>query len=297
VDAGMILHPPEISEFRRSKMALEKDESGRLHIKSPLMGESLMDKRLLAGTELDEVFRPLPMLNIIKLGGQSVIDRGRSLVIPLVKEIAEARLEHQILVMTGGGTRSRHAYAVAIDLGMPTGVLAKLGASISEQNALMISLLLAPYGGVKIGHDDVVKLPSYLALGAIPVMHAMPPYSLWEEPPVKGRIPPHRTDAGAFLTAEVVGAKRCILVKDERGLMTADPKKDPKADFIPEIEVNELIGMDLEDLPVERAMLESLARARSVFEVLIVNGREPGSLTRALNGENPGTRIYKKTGQ
>jgi molybdenum storage protein len=196
--------------------------------------------------------------------------------------------------MTGGGTRSRHAYAIALDLGMPTGVLAKLGASISEQNALMVSLLLAPHGGVKIGHDDLVKMPSYLALGAIPVMHAMPPYGLWEEPPAKGRIPPHRTDAGAFLTAEVVGAKRCILVKDERGLMTADPKKNPKAEFIPEIEVRELIAMDLDDLPVERAMLAALARARSVHEVLILDGREPGSLTRALNGENPGTRIYKK---
>jgi molybdenum storage protein len=140
----------------------------------------------------------------------------------------------------------------------------------------------------------VVKLPAYLALGAIPVMHAMPPYSLWEEPAAQGRIPPHRTDSGAFLTAEVVGARRCILVKDERGLFTADPKKDPGAGFIPEIEVDELLALDLEDLAVERAMLHALARARSVREVLLVNGREPGSLTRALSGENPGTRIYRR---
>jgi molybdenum storage protein len=179
---------------------------------------------------------------------------------------------------------------------MPAGVLAKLGSSISEQNALMVSLLLAPHGGVKIGHDDVVKLAAYLALGAIPVMHAMPPYSLWEEPPEKGRIPPHRTDAGAFLTAEVLGARRCILVKDEKGLFTADPKKEPGADFIAEIEVNELMDRDLDDLPVERALLGAMARARSVDEVLLVNGRQPGDLTRALQGENPGTRIYRDRG-
>jgi molybdenum storage protein len=158
----------------------------------------------------------------------------------------------------------------------------------------MLSLLLAPHGGVKIGHDDVVKLPAYLAMGVIPVMHAMPPYSLWEEPPEQGRIPPHRTDSGTFLTAEVLGAKRCILVKDERGLFTADPKKDPQAEFIPEVEVEELLRMDLADLAVERAMLRELANARSVREVLIVNGREPGNLMRALAGENPGTRIYRK---
>jgi molybdenum storage protein len=259
------------------------------------MAESLMDKSLLESTEAPQVFRPLPDLNVVKLGGQSIIDRGREVVLPLLDEIVAARATYPLLVMTGGGTRSRHAYSIGLDLGMPTGVLAKLGASISEQNALMISILLAPYGGIKIGHDDMVKLPSYLALGSIPVMHAMPPYGLWEEPPARGRIPPHRTDSGAFLTAEVMGARRCILVKDERGLFMADPKKDSDAGFIGEIEVNELLALDLADLAIERSMLHALARAQSVQEVLLVNGRERGALGRVLAGENPGTRIYRRS--
>jgi molybdenum storage protein len=275
-------------------MSLAREKDGRLHIETPLMAESLMDKTLLASTEIESVFRPLPELNVVKLGGQSIIDRGARVVLPLMEEIVAARSQYQLLVMTGGGTRSRHAYAIALDLGMPTGILAKLGSSISEQNALMLSILLARHGGIKIGHDDLVKLPAYLALGAIPVMHAMPPYGLWEEPPARGRIPPHRTDSGTFLTAEVLGAKRCILVKDEQGLYSADPKKDPAADFIPEIEVNDLLAMDLADLAVERAMLHALAHARTMHEVLIVNGREPGNLTRALAGENPGTRIFRQ---
>lgn len=275
-------------------MSLKKDSSGRLHIDSPLMAESLMDKQLLAETETSQIFRPLPDLNVIKVGGQSIIDRGADVVRPLVDEIVQARADHQLLITTGGGTRSRHAYAIALDLEMPTGVLARLGASISEQNALMVAMLLAPYGGVKIGHDDAVKIPGYLLIGAIPVMPAMPPYSLWEEPPAVGRIPAHRTDVGAFLTAEVLGARRCILVKDEKGLYTADPKKDPEAIFLPEIEVADLIAQDLNDLPVERAMLEALSRSRSVKEVFLVDGRQPGDLARALNGENPGTRIFKK---
>lgn len=274
-------------------MGLVKDKTGRLHIETQLMAESLMDKALLEKTEAENIFRPLPELNVIKLGGQSIIDRGSQVVLPLIAEIVAARAKHQMLIVTGGGTRSRHAYAIALDLGMSTGILAKLGQSISEQNALMISTLLAPHGGVKIGHDEVVQLPAYLALGIIPVMHAMPPYGLWEEPAEKGRIPPHRTDAGAFLTAEVLGARRCILVKDEKGLFTADPKKDPKAGFIPEIEVNELLAMDLADLAVERTMLQALANARTAKEVLIINGREKGNLTKALQGKNPGTRIYK----
>jgi molybdenum storage protein len=276
-------------------MSLTRDETGRLHIESPLMSESLMRKSLLADTDLssDEIFRPMPELNVVKLGGQSIIDRGREVLLPILDEIITAREEHQILVVTGGGSRSRHAYAIALDLGMPAGVLAKLGASISEQNALMVAMLLAPYGGLKIGHDDLPKLAAYMALDAIPVMHGMPPYGLWEEPPAVGRIPPHRTDVGAFLTAEVLGARRCILVKDEQGLFTDDPKRSPNAKYIAKIGVEELLALDLPDLPVERTMLTALSRAKSLKEVLLVNGRERAALTAALNGENPGTVVYR----
>jgi len=141
-------------------MGLKRDEGGRLRIETPLMAESLMDRALLKSTKTEEIFRPPPGLNVIKLGGQSIIDRGSPVVLPLLGELSAARQQHQLLIMTGGSTRSRHAYAIALDLGMPTGVLAKLGASIREQNALMVSFLLAPHGGVKIGHDDVVKLPA-----------------------------------------------------------------------------------------------------------------------------------------
>src|SRR5512139_3836296 len=275
-------------------MSIQRDASGRLQIESNLMGESLMDKALLASTDTGPIYRLMPDLNVVKIGGQSIIDRGRAALLPILDELVEARQQHKILICTGGGTRARHAYAIATDLGMPTGVLAKLGSSISEQNALMVAILLSQHGGVKIGHDDLPKLANYIMLGGLPVTHAMPPYGLFERPPALGRIPPHRTDVGAFLLAEVMGAQRCILIKDEQGLYTADPKKDPAATFIPDIEVKELLALDLNDLAVERSMVESLATAHSLHEVFIVNGLERGNITRALNGEHVGTRIYRK---
>jgi len=57
-------------------MGLIRDDTGRLHIDTPLMAESLMDKALLDRTDTGPVFRPLPKLNVVKLGGQSVIDRA-----------------------------------------------------------------------------------------------------------------------------------------------------------------------------------------------------------------------------
>jgi molybdenum storage protein len=257
------------------------------------MGESMMDKSLLARTDTGPVHRLMPDLIVVKVGGQSIIDRGRVALLPILDELVEARQSHKILIMTGGGTRARHAYAIATDLGMPTGILAKLGTSISEQNALMVAILLSQRGGIKIGHDDLSKLPNYLVPGILPVTHAMPPYGLFERPPALGRIPPHRTDVGAFLLAEVMGAERCVLIKDEQGLYTADPKKDPSAKFIQEIDVDELLALDLNDLAVERTLLESLKTARSVREVFIVNGLVRDNIRRALDGENTGTRIYK----
>lgn len=273
-------------------MSIERDDSGRFNIDTPLMAESLMDKNLLAQGGTIPPFRVLPELNVIKFGGQSIMDRGREVVLPLIEELADLRGKHQLLLMTGGGTRSRHAYTIGMDLNMPTGILARLGGSISEQNALMLATLLAPIGGVKIAHEDVVKLPGYLTLGAIPVMPAMPPYNLWEETPALGRIPERRTDFGTFLLAEVVGAKRCIFVKDEEGLYSADPKKDPSAELIERIEVNDLIARDLDDLAVERAMLGAMQKARSMKAVQIINGRVRGNLTKALQGEAIGSTIY-----
>jgi molybdenum storage protein len=98
---------------------------------------------------------------------------------------------------------------------------------------------------------------------------------------------------GAFLTAEVVGARRCILVKDEKGLFTDDPKRDAQAEFIDEISVQALLARDLADLPIERSLLNALNHAKSVREIYLVNGRERGALTSALQGQNPGTRIYR----
>jgi len=98
-------------------MSLKRDESGRLHIESPLMGESLMDKQLLAGTDTAPIYRLMPDLMVVKIGGQSIIDRGRKALLPLLDELVEARKSHRLLITTGGGTRARHAYAIATDLG------------------------------------------------------------------------------------------------------------------------------------------------------------------------------------
>ncbi len=245
-----------------------------------------------AGLSYDPVAL-MPDVKVVKMGGQSVLDRGRSAVFPLLDEIVAAKQKHQILIGTGGGTRARHIYAIAADLELPTGVLAALGAYVPMQNARMLQMLLARHGGIYFLHDDFEKLPLYFQLGCIPIMTGMPPFSYWEQPSETGRIPANRTDAGVFLTAEVLGARRVILAKDEDGLYDDDPKKNPSAERIPRIGARELQKRDLPDMIVERSVVEYLTRSRFCHEVQVINGLERGQLTRALDGEDVGTIIYQ----
>jgi molybdenum storage protein len=275
-------------------MALLRDRDGRrLHVKSKLMGESLVSRKLIETLEIAPQQRLFPDVTILKIGGQSICDRGKKALPGVIREIAANKKKHKMLLVTGGGTRSRHIYAIGLELGMPTGVIAKFGSSISEQNALLVSMLLSPNGGIKIGHDEIVKLPIYFAQGCIPVMHGMPPYDYFAIPPAKGRIPIHRTDVGTIILADLIGAKNCIFIKDEKGLYTDDPKKNPKAAFIPRIGVKELLKKDLDDLIIERPCLEILQNSEVVKQIQIINGLEKGAITKALNGKPIGTIIYK----
>ena len=252
---------------------------------------SLTDEALLAETDAMPVLPILPDANVIKIGGQSLIDRGRAAVFPLIDELVANLADHKMIIGTGAGTRARHAYSVGLDLGMPTGVLSILGTFVSMQNARMLHYLLAKHGIPFIEPVQFAQLPFYLEERRAVIFFGMPPYIYWQPNPAVGRIPPNRTDTGVYLVSEVFGARSMIYVKDEDGLYTADPKKDPHAAFIPEITVDELEALDLNDVVVERSVLEMMKNARQRRSIQIINGLVPGNLTRALNGEHVGTII------
>ncbi len=256
-----------------------------------LMSRSLSDPELMAASEGAPDYRILPEVSVLKIGGQSLIDRGRIAVLPVVEELAEVKRSHQVLIGTGGGTRARHAYALAAELGLPTGVLTDMGAAVAGQNAKMLGYLMARHGVPVVGGSAFGALALYLAECGAAIFSGMPPYDMWQHVPTEGVIPPYRTDAGCYLVAEVYGARNMIFVKDEDGLYTANPKTDAGAELIPRITVDELIELDLPDLIIERPVLELMRHARHVKSVQVINGLRPGLISRALRGEHVGTII------
>jgi molybdenum storage protein len=263
----------------------------RLELQSGLMGETLVRKHMKRKRPLEDQIRIAPELNVVKIGGHGAIDYGREVMYPLCEEIGELSKKHQILVVTGGGGRVRHIMDIGMDLGMPTGVLAELSAKISEQNAIMVSILLSRYNGTRIHTGDLLELPTLLKLGLLPVVHGTPPYGLYEHPAKNEMIPPHRTDTGAFLIAEVIGAKSCIIGKNVDGLYTQDPRVNPDADLIREITAQELKKLDLEDMVIEPMVADLLENAVHIREVRIINCHKQGNIEKAINGKNPGTII------
>lgn len=256
-----------------------------------LLTQNLEDPSVLAQTEMEFPKQILPEANVIKIGGQSFIDRGKKAVFPLIEEIKENLPNHKMIIGTGAGTRARHAYSVGMDQGMPTGVLGLLGTFVSIQNAKMIHYLLADHGIPYIEPGGFSQLPLYLKERNAAIFFGMPPYTYWQRSPEVGKIPPYRTDTGCYLISEVYSTRSMIYVKDEDGLYTNDPKKDPNATFIPEITAEELIEKDLQDVVVERAVIDMMKNAKNGRQIQIINGMKKGNLTRALNGEHVGTII------
>jgi len=256
-----------------------------------LMQRSLTDAQLLEAADAAADFRILPDVTVLKIGGQSVIDRGRSAVYPLVDEIVAARKSHKMLIGTGAGTRARHLYSVAAGLNLPAGVLSQLGASVADQNAAMLGQLMAKHGISYVDAAGLAAVPLYLEQVNAVIFSGMPPYKLWMRPSAGGVIPPYRTDAGCFLMAEQFGVKQMLYVKDENGLYTGNPKTDKSATFIPKISVDEMKAKGLQDSILEFPVLDLLKSARHIREVQVINGLVPGNLTRALAGEHVGTII------
>ena len=264
----------------------------RRELESGLKGESLVRKGLFKKINgISQVVRIVPDLNVVKIGGHGIIDYGREVVIPLVEEIGKLSEKNKLLVVTGGGVRVRHIMDIGIELGMPTGVLAELAGKISEQNAIMMSILLSKYDGIRIHTADLLQISSLLTIGLLPVIHGTPTYGLYESPPKVGSIPPNRTDTGAVLIAEVLGAKNCIMLKNVDGLYTENPFVNPNAELIREITAEELLERDMEDMVLERRAVELLLSSKHLKEIKIANGHKPGVLTKTLNGENVGTII------
>jgi molybdenum storage protein len=271
-------------------------DDGRTHIQSKLMRESLQDRSVLSQTESDRDLHIFPDVSLVSIGGQSIFDRGKAAILPLVDELIEIKKDRglKMVLGVGGGTRVRHTISIALDLGLPVGGIAQLVGAMEELNAILLNTLLAAHGSMPMQRDHFWDLPLYFDAGITPIAISVPPYHFWEPPPVEGHLPMHGSDFGMFQLAEVLSMKQLIFVKDEDGLYDKDPKRHPDAKLFRKITLEAL----MKELPAENIidleLFHAWSAAKNLRRIQIVNGLVPGQLSRALRGEDVGTVIVKE---
>ena len=262
------------------------------HVASPLARQTLLDSALTRPVAGRKPIRLLPWLQVVKIGGRSIMDRGAEAILPVVDELRKLLPEHRLLILTGAGIRARHLYGVGLDLGLPVGSLAPLAASEAGQNGHMLASLLAPEGVSYIEHPTIAsQLAIHLTAASAVVGSAFPPYHHHEFP--GSRIPTHRADTGAFLVADALGAAGLTIVEDVDGVYDVDPNGShgKGATLLKEVAAADLAKGE-GPLPFDRALLEVMATARHIERVQVVNGLVPGRITAALRGEHVGTIVH-----
>ena len=262
------------------------------HISSGLASQTLLDNNLTRPVAGVRPIRLLPWLQVVKIGGRSIMDRGAEAILPIVAELRKLLPEHRLLILTGAGVRARHVMSVGLDLGLPVGSLAPLAASEAGQNGHILASLLAPEGVSYVDHPTIAnQLAIHLQATRAVVGSAFPPYHHHEFP--GARIPQHRADTGAFLLADAFGAAGLTIVEDVDGVYDLDPHGPDggKAELIRETSCAELAKCE-GTLPFDRALLDIMPNARHIERVQIINGLVPGRLTAALRGEHVGTIIH-----
>ena len=93
---------------------------GAQHVHSRLMRESLVDKNVIARTE-SPVVAILPDVNVIQIGGRSIMDRGRSALMPLLDEIVANQSKYRMIIGVGAGVRYYTPIGpIRFDIAVPT---------------------------------------------------------------------------------------------------------------------------------------------------------------------------------
>jgi molybdenum storage protein len=266
---------------------------GRTHITSALMRESLQDRKVLSTTDSERDVHIFPDATLVGIGGQSIFDRGKAAILPLVDEIAAIKDQVKMVLAVGGGTRVRHTMSIALDLGLPVGGVAQLIGAMEELNAILLNTLLAKHGSMTMQRDHFWDLPLYFASGILPIAISIPPYHFWEPPPAEGVLPMHGSDFGLFQLAEVLSMRSLIFVKDQDGLYDRDPALHADARLLPRLTLDELLANPPETNILDEELFRAWRTAKNLTRVQIVNGLVPGMLTAALRGEDVGTVITR----
>ena len=139
-------------------------------------------------------------------------------------------------------------------------------------------------------------LTTLLSLGVVPIINE-------NDTVITDEIKFGDNDTLGALVANLVDADALVILTDQPGLYTADPRKDPSATLIPEAKAGDpaLEGMasgagsGISKGGMITKVIAAKRAARSGADTAIASGREPDVLVRLSAGESVGTLLVAET--
>jgi glutamate 5-kinase len=159
---------------------------------------------------------------------------------------------------------------------------------------------------VLLTHDDLADRKRYLnarstlttliALGVVPIINE-------NDTVVTDEIKFGDNDTLGALVANLVEADALVILTDQKGLYTADPRKDPGATLICEARAGDAsleamasgAGSAISKGGMITKVVAAKRAARSGADTAIASGREPDVLVRLAAGESVGTLLVSET--
>jgi len=253
---------------------------------------------------------------VVKVGSSLLVDGAsgrlnRSWLESLAADIAALRARGQDVVLVSSG-------AIALGrrhLGLPAGRLrleesqaaaavgqirlAHAWKDLLEAHGIAVAQVLLTFGDTEQRRRYLnarSTLNTLLALGAVPVINE-------NDTVVNDEIKFGDNDTLGALVANLVEADALVILTDQQGLYSADPRKDPSARFIDEAtagapELEQMAGGAGSSIGKGGMITKVLAAKRAAgsgASTVIAWGREPDVLLRLAAGEAIGTALVAST--
>ena len=249
---------------------------------------------------------------VVKVGSALVTNNGAGLALEAIDEWAR-----QIAILLGEGRQVVIVSSGAIAAGMQRlGWAARPHAMHELQAAAAVGQMglaqayessFATHGlktaQILLTHEDLADRTRYLnarstlitllELGVVPIINE-------NDTVVTDEIKFGDNDTLGALVANLIEANSLIILTDQQGLYTADPRRDPKASLISEGRADDSgyesmaggVGSGISRGGMITKVKAAQRAARSGADTLIASGREPDALIRLSRGDNLGTFLY-----
>lgn len=252
---------------------------------------------------------------VVKVGSALVTNNGNGLDLAAIndwaRQIAALRASGKEIVMVSSGAvacgvqrlgwgrrpKTVHEKQAAAAVGQ-AGLVEVYEAAFSQHSLHTAQILLT--------HDDLADRKRYLnarstlntllTLGVVPIINE-------NDTVITDEIKFGDNDTLGALVANLIEADALIILTDQQGLYTADPRKDPNATLIqqatagsPELEAMAGgAGTQVGTGGMITKVIAAKRAAKSGAHTVIANGRESDAILRLAQGESVGTLLISQT--